>query len=1601
MALDTNISPYYDDYSADKNFHRVLFKPGVAVQARELTQSQTILQNQIKRVGDYLFTNGEKVTGPKPITNLDARRIRISGLDIFGRSINVNNLLDKFIISPTSDIIGFVEFVYVADTPSIGDPASIVISLKKFNSTNNGHFNQNSELHFYTEYSDALNKNTPEFTAIASADVVINTFGTVKPFEKLILLSQAQTIIRVGDKVVTQGLTKDIYVTEILNQREIAISAPLEFNVDNDSISFVRKASNPTTILTQDAAVFYNQGFFVQSNLQSIVPDRDTNFPSKFIGYFYRESIVTSVDDDSLLDPAVGSSNYFAPGADRLKIDLVLGSVNIASDGEPDTRETFLPIAKFVRGEIEFIREISGASELDIKLAERTYDESGSYVVDRFTVIPQETTEESNVLLMSISPGKAYVGGFQVKTIAPTTIEIPKNTLTETIEEYNVNTTQGNYWKIENLQGSLPLAQQPLQHTNFLEAHNVLNPADSSSLVGIVEARTIEFDSFVGTTPVYKLFISNYSPVKEAPLGWPEWAAKYKVDEQEARALSNLLYESNREIPWRQGGSAVSYINSNGSPVTITPASGTRFYALNREPDPDDLAYWYGQYKSVGYDLTKIAAVFIANRIQNSTSAGRSGPDTFERLTSNSKGFLSVVNNSPFYSGVTSPYDIKSLVRVANKYTEHIDSSTYASPSFKVKVSDTGRLNNKIVTFDKKDSDLLVFPVNKEYVKSVSNLSTEYIKTTQSASFTSGVYTKSFSPPESFPLGTGTIPASVARQYITMVVKSGATGSVPLGTWKFEAGSVTVTGDSLSVSIDTGDATFNGVADINFRIENDNLIRRQKISIDNQYKILDINRADKEFTLGTSDVHTFAGVYRVGNVQLYSGEWSPGATYTYNQLVTYRGIPYISKDFTTNVSVSFANAWTIVEPDSPALYVLDSGQRDSIYDHASIKYIGRGIPGNVLISYSYYTHSGEGPITSESYPVYDDIPIYRSVTTAKEYNLRDSIDFRPRRIDNSPYRTFDTAITPISSFNTEADIEYYLGRKDRLYVNNRNQNFSSPYNRFFVVSGVQDKNPNEPTDDSDLSRLLIATLEIPPYTVNAFDVIVSYEDNKRYTMRDIGRIEDLAINLEKAVRLQAIEVAILRNIVTNEDGDILLKTGILAEDFTSLDKSDLVSGYFSCAIDENEKECFPGFNAYNLDLYVTSPGDIFIFNDIITKTYEEELFVNNVEANGWINVNPAALDDGRGRAITTKKNSFSLNLRATGGALILQSLALKIISASIVRYAGGTALSVAAGSFAKNSFSNLALQAAYNGEGVLSIAWGAVRDLGLNFYEAITSIDGFTKFVVDSISPVIDVATRFYSWVKGGVSELLGFSSSGAAGSAGGAVATPVAGWGGTSTALGSASAGTATAGSLSAIWSSTVTSVGQSLTAIGNSFGYFLEGNIPAGIEGISTGFKSMANAISVGVLNAAILGAELLAVKVATVPIIGPAVAAVATKVAAGLKTVLAGPLVVKVLVAAAIVYVAVKVVQKVWNTVKKWFCDRRMKTNIGFVKKMDNGLNLYAFKYKEEFKDIVGKDKMDWQYGYMADEVEKLYPDAVYVADNGYKMVDYSKIGIRYGI
>ena len=58
---DFNVSPYYDDFDSTDKFHRVMYRPAYAVQARELTTQQSIMQDQIEKFGDHIFEHGAMV----------------------------------------------------------------------------------------------------------------------------------------------------------------------------------------------------------------------------------------------------------------------------------------------------------------------------------------------------------------------------------------------------------------------------------------------------------------------------------------------------------------------------------------------------------------------------------------------------------------------------------------------------------------------------------------------------------------------------------------------------------------------------------------------------------------------------------------------------------------------------------------------------------------------------------------------------------------------------------------------------------------------------------------------------------------------------------------------------------------------------------------------------------------------------------------------------------------------------------------------------------------------------------------------------------------------------------------------------------------------------------------------------------------------------------------------------------------------------------------------------------------------------------------------------------------------------------------------------
>ena len=130
MSENFNVKPYYDDFDPTKNYHRILFKPGYAVQARELTQSQTILQNQISNFADHIFSQNTPVTGGKITANLNCYYLKL--LSSYGTTqIDVTNFLNadgtgRYI---TDNDTGTIVAKVIAVIPAtLADPPTIIVN---------------------------------------------------------------------------------------------------------------------------------------------------------------------------------------------------------------------------------------------------------------------------------------------------------------------------------------------------------------------------------------------------------------------------------------------------------------------------------------------------------------------------------------------------------------------------------------------------------------------------------------------------------------------------------------------------------------------------------------------------------------------------------------------------------------------------------------------------------------------------------------------------------------------------------------------------------------------------------------------------------------------------------------------------------------------------------------------------------------------------------------------------------------------------------------------------------------------------------------------------------------------------------------------------------------------------------------------------------------------------------------------------------------------------------------------------------------------------------------------------------------------------------
>jgi len=402
QETNLNISPYFDDYDPLKGYHKVLFKPGFPVQSRELTTLQSILQNQVEQIGTHLFKEGSVVIPGNYSYNNE-----LNCVEVESQYLGIN--LDSF----------------------RGDLAGITIR------------GQNSNLKakivdsIGTEYSDR-----------GYITLYINYLSTGN-----------------DDKAV-------------FDDNELLI---LEENLNSTAAVFQQGQAFTTTAPTQSTSigsavfmqegVYYLRGTFVKVLAQTLILEPHENNPSYRIGFEIYENIVTSGQDNSLNDNASGFNNYAAPGADRLQIRAVLAKRPI----EVDKHENFVELFIVRSGGVEKAYNRSVYNDIGDELARRTYEQSGDFYVKSFSVSAKETLDDrkgndgvfkSNQLTRNgnvpreslgtykISPGKAYVKGYEIEYLTSTYLDFQKPRTTSTLENQAINYFTGPSMSLNRVVGA-------------------------------------------------------------------------------------------------------------------------------------------------------------------------------------------------------------------------------------------------------------------------------------------------------------------------------------------------------------------------------------------------------------------------------------------------------------------------------------------------------------------------------------------------------------------------------------------------------------------------------------------------------------------------------------------------------------------------------------------------------------------------------------------------------------------------------------------------------------------------------------------------------------------------------------------------------------------------------------------------------------------------------------------------------------------------------------------------------------------------------------------------------------------------------------------
>lgn len=1200
MAINFNTEPYYDDYDEDDGFLRVLFRPGFPVQARELTQLQTILQNQVSRHGDHIFKDGAMVIPGQAGIDVELAYIK---LQPEFNGVDITTYLDEFLNQEITSSSGINAKVIFISQPTATDPATL-----------------------YVKYLNG------------------------------------------GDDTVTQVFAD--------NEAIQTVNAP--------TTRFATTASSNATGVGSSATiqrgVYYVNKFFTLVTEQTIILDKYTNTPSYRIGLEIDEQLITPEEENTLLDNAQGASNFAAPGAHRYQVTLTLAKRSL--DAEDD--ENFIEVLRVENGGIQYKLNTTRYSELEKTLARRTFDESGNYAVRAFGIDVREhrdnfrgdwvvstfyrygdivrnsngdfytatisgtspSTElnepvhtfgvatdgnidweftanprynrgiysvedggEEDKLAVGIEPGKAYVLGYEIERVATEFVEVPKARSFNRVVAGTINNTVGTYVLVDRVYG-VPELSAFERVTLYSDARGSLSSSPNGIPVGTARARYFELHNGIygSATAQYKMSlfdIQMYSGVTliRVTNGGAGYGSTPTVSLTAAPAGGTNATAS----AIVSGGVVVAVVITNpGSGYVTAPtvsfsggSPSTAATAVSTIGPFDFGRNVRGVFNNTGTivfaaDTVPTYTTLVGTATNGGTNTTVTGNGTKYTLQLNNNDVIRTSDNKTFRVGFidsnTTLYSQQTPSAFTSQAIQVVSTTLYEAESNSLIYNFPYRFirNTKYTDDTTLDSNYFIRQVFETTTDSSGNVV-----------ISTGADNQTFQSPDT---------PNNDENYLVAVKSSGAIvapSSITLNSVLTTATIATALGSSVPVIV---------VATV---------------------KKVTSAAAPKTKTLVQNATYTTT----VASSGAATAEVS-ATTITLAKADIYK----IEKIEMSKIAIG-DSGWDTFPTDAADIeditnrYSLDDGQRDTHYDVGRIirSAAGSAPTGIVRITFDYFSHSSGDYFTVDSYSGinYEDIPPYISPTSGKVFALQDVLDFRPRI--NDAGTTFSgvgssSSNMPSRAYDFQTSYSYYLPRRDKIVL--------SYDGNLIDLQGIPEAEPKAPADLPDAMTLYNILLQ--PYTLDttSANVIISPVDNRRYTMRDIGRLEKRIENLEEYTRLNALELATIQRQIRDieTDGTVdpnspeRLKLGFVVDSFIGHTVGDVDDPDYRCSIDMENNELRPFFYQDNVNLVeknTTNSQRIAsgyqITGDYITLPYTNEVLINQPYASRTENVNPFAI----------------------------------------------------------------------------------------------------------------------------------------------------------------------------------------------------------------------------------------------------------------------------------------------------------------------------------------------------------------------------------------